>query len=126
MIELVTSLLPALTPALADGVRGLFQKLTGGAGAAPANVEEAVKLMDADVRRLEALARLDAVGDVHKWVNDIRALQRPVAMVIVLGGYWAAVAMGSDAAPEWGGMARMALFYLFGDRTYFYLRRAMR
>ena len=55
---LLTTLVPSLIPAFADGVRGIFQRLTGGAGAKPANVGEAISLMKADTERLQALAQL--------------------------------------------------------------------
>lgn len=116
-------LLPALLPALADGARGLFSKLTGGAGAKPANVEETVALMKAENDRLGAIAKLDTVGDVSQWVNNLRALQRPVAALLIVSGYVGCVAWGtSDVMTlEMGSYAQMVTFYLFGDRTYMHL-----
>lgn len=56
--------LPALLPALGDGVRALFQKFTGGAGAKPANVGEVIQLMQADTDRLKAIAAMEQGGQV--------------------------------------------------------------
>lgn len=117
-------LLAALIPVASDGVRALINRFTRGAGAIPSTPEQHLAVVDSDIKRLEALARLDKPGDnVSAWVSDIRALQRPIAVVLCVGGYLSAVAVGSPDAVELGELARMAVFYLFGDRTYMYLRR---
>ncbi len=51
------SLIPALLPVATDGIRGIFNKLTGSVTAKPANVGEVVTLMHVETKRLEALAR---------------------------------------------------------------------
>lgn len=79
--------LPALIPAATDGIKALINKFTGGAGAQPANVDEALKMISADTTRLEALAKLDSVGNVSQWVANIRALQRPVASILIILAY---------------------------------------
>lgn len=125
MLDLIlTTVAPALLPAVADGARGLFNRLTGGAGAKPANVEETVTLMQAETERMHALAQLDAVGEVSQWVNNVRALQRPTAALLIVSGYVGAVAVSAPEGVllELGAYAQMVTFYLFGDRTYMYLQ----
>lgn len=127
MIEaLLTTVVPALIPAVTDGVRGVIAKFTGGAGAKPANVAEAVQLMNADTDRLRALKELDNVGQVSLWVNNVRAMMRPVASAIVLGGYIGTLYLSADQAVilQMGDYARMVTFYIFGDRSYMYFKRA--
>jgi hypothetical protein len=127
---ILESLLPALFPALADGVRGVFAKITGNRGAAPMNVDESIKLMSADIDRLKALAQLDApAANVSAWVSNVRALQRPVAVLVVLLVYMLAVyrVNTGHALPEsvLAGVfsyAQMVTFYLFGDRSYSHLK----
>ena len=46
--SIASLILPALVPAFSDGVRGIIAKFTGGAGGQPQNVEERVKLMEAE------------------------------------------------------------------------------
>ena len=53
-----TTILPMLLPALTDGLRGVFAKITGGAGGNPQNVDERIKLMAADTERLKALSEI--------------------------------------------------------------------
>ena len=42
MGSLMGLILPALVPAFADGMRGIFARFTGGAGGMPQNVQERV------------------------------------------------------------------------------------
>lgn len=129
MSALLVSLLPSLFPAVADGVRGLFNKMTGFAGAKPANVAEVVQLMQADTARLQSLAALDQPsGNVSQWVANIRALQRPLAVVLIIVGYlyglYAADHLPPATLEGLSQYAQMVTFYLFGDRSYMYLKGA--
>ena len=120
------TILSAFLPVITDGIRGVIGKFTGGAGAKPQNVDEAIKLVDADIRRLEALSKLDSVGDTAPWVNNVRALQRPVVGAIVLLAWLLVIASPSvsDSAMQLvSNLASSVIFDLFGDRTYLYLKR---
>lgn len=122
-MSLLLSLIPALLPALTDGVRGLLARVSGGAGAKPQNVAEVIQLMQADTDRLKTLAQLDVpTGSISLWVADVRALQRPVACLLVIGGYIVAVhasgKLPAGVLDSLGSYAQMVTFYLFGDRSY--------
>ena len=126
LIALLPTLLSALVPVAADGVRGIFAWLTGSEGAKPQNVQEAISLMQAEAQKLDALARLDApAGPISPWVADLRASFRYIgaALVLVPLPFMAAWAMvvatdqaffllemysAQIAGPVWG--------FLFGDR----------
>lgn len=85
MLALLSMLLPALTPVVADGARAIFGKITGGAGAQPQNVDEQIKLMAAETDRLKALAELDRpTGEISKWVANLRASFRYIAAAVVI------------------------------------------
>jgi len=117
--------LPSLIPVAVDGIRGLINKLTGGAGAKPSNPDDVVKLMEAETKRLQALAALEGNGQTYKWVEAVRKLQRPFYGLASLALYmWA---IGSQADPavttEISQWVQMFGFYLFGDRTYMYLKK---
>lgn len=121
------ALIPALLPVVSDGLRGIIGRLTGGAGARPQNVNEVIQLMQADTSRLSALATLDTpAGNVSQWVANIRAMQRPVAVMLVISGYLAALAyankLPAGALDSLSQYAQMVTFYLFGDRSYAYLK----
>lgn len=125
MSGVLVTVLPALLPALIDGVRGLIARITGGAGAKPQNVNEVIALMQADTARLQALAALDAPGaNVSLWVADVRAMQRPLACLAVIVAYVFAVfnSLPQDTIAGLGVYAQMVTFYLFGDRSYSYFK----
>lgn len=124
-MSLLTTVVPALLPVVSDGIRGLFNMATKSAGAKPANVQEAVQLIEAETERLRVLAELDSVGNVSPWVNDVRGMQRPVAAALVLLAWGAAYWFEAPAELTLvaADLASAVVFYLFGDRTYMHLRR---
>lgn len=123
----LSMVLPALVPALADGVRGLFSKLTGGAGSQPQNVGEAIQLMEAQTARVKALAELDALSpSASRWVADVRGVFRYVAV----GGIVTAAVVGVfvPEVPEVGkllllDMAGASMSFIIGERMYLGLRK---
>ena len=116
------------SPALADGFRSLINKWTGGAGAKPANTKEAIELMDADIRRIEAIAAADKVtGHVSLWVNNVRAMMRPASTAVVLLSWVVLLVVYGDTNPEQiinisSNLASAAVFYIFGDRSYMHFK----
>lgn len=130
MSIVLTTLVPALLPAVSDGLRGIFARITGGKGALPANVDEVIRLTDSEVRKLEAIAKLDTpVGEIYKWAATARALQRPAIATLIIVLY--AGALLGTGVPETallalGDYVSMVTFYLFGDRTYSFVKGARR
>jgi hypothetical protein len=85
MGSLISLILPALVPAFSDGVRGLFAKLTGGAGGTPQNMQERIQLIQAETEKLKALSALDTpTGEPSKWIIDLRAAYRYVIITFIL------------------------------------------
>lgn len=126
MSALLSVLLPALLPAAADGVRGMFARLTGGKGSQPQSVAEVIQLMQAETDRLKTLAQLDQPsGELYRWAATARALQRPALSTLIIVGYMAAVYTNAapDVQEQWGQYAQMVTFYLFGDRAYNYTKK---
>ncbi|MBI5572916.1 MAG: hypothetical protein HY914_23435 [Desulfomonile tiedjei] len=122
MGSILSLVVPALIPALADGLRGVFSRLTGGAGAKPQTVEEQIKLMAAENERLKALAELDKPAEnISPWVADLRASFRYIAAgVIIFGAISTLYAPKVDAAlfeAIWN-LAGSVFSFMFGDRMY--------
>ena len=87
MGALLALILPSLIPAGLDAVKGLFsaaqRKWLG------LTVEEEIKLDEAAVKRLEALAKLDDLGSTQpsQWVVDLRSSFRYIAACVsILAG----------------------------------------
>jgi hypothetical protein len=113
-----TALLSALAPAAVDAVKGIFGALSRKLGL---SVDDEIKLKNADVERLKALAELDRpVGTPSQWVVDLRASFRYIgAAVCVVGGmaclfYTPAMAF----APLGVEIAASAFSFIFGERMY--------
>lgn len=140
MSALLTLLLPALTPAIADGMKGLFQKFFG--GTKPIAVDDQVKLMAAEAEKLKAVAELDRpIGEPSQWVVDLRASFRYVAAgAIILGtvlltaGFflltyykpeYAQVAALVALLEMFAQMSASVFSFMFGDRVYLGLKNAI-
>jgi hypothetical protein len=119
----ITSIIGALLPTVTDAFGAIINRLTGGAGALPKNVDEVIKLQAADVERLRALADLDKpTGDVSRWVADLRASFRPI---IACAAFSVGVAtlfvrdVPMEVANNIFALASMVTSYMFGERFLF-------
>lgn len=84
MGSILAMILPALAPAVTDGIRGIFAKWSGGAGGTPQNVNERIQLMEAETKRLQALAEIDKPsGEPSRWVNDLRGSFRYISIAVI-------------------------------------------
>ena len=119
-------IIPALLPAATDGIRALINRFTGGAGAAPSNPDEAIRLMEADTARIKALAEIEGNGVTYPWVEAVRKLQRPVVGAAAVTAYIIAMHTNVEQATtiELGQWVQAYFFYLFGERAYLQLRRS--
>jgi hypothetical protein len=121
-VGIFSLLIPALVPMFADTVRAVVNKLTGNAGAQPANVTEAIQLMDAESRKLQALAALDApAAGISPWVADLRASCRYVIAIIVVVAAVASVYVPGVQPVEADLLVNLAgsvWSFLFGERMY--------
>lgn len=131
---LLSLLLPALLPPVADGLKGVFNWVTGGATAEPANVDERIKLMQAQTAQAQAIAALDApVGNISTWVADLRASFRYIAAgAIILGGLgllgaWIFLPPGrietSFVQAYFNSVVGPVFSFMFGDRLYIGLKK---
>ena len=127
MTSILSLIMPALVPAFSDGVRGLFAKLTGGAGGQPQNMQERISLIQAETERLKALAQLDTpTGEPSKWIIDLRAAYRYVIISIILLSTIAVVY--SPSIPEtitliFLDMTGACMSFIIGERMYLAIKK---
>lgn len=110
-------ILPAVLPAAIDGLKSLFSGIGRRVGGV--SVEDQLKLQDGDLKKLDALSRLDEVkGTPSQWVVDLRASFRYIAAgASILGGF---VGLANGLEPELAGQFVSAPFaFIFGERLYF-------
>lgn len=125
---ILTILLPALAPALLDGVRGIFAKITGGAGGTPQNVNERIQLMQAETERLRALAEIDKPSEnISVWVADTRAIFRYAVIALIWLVAGVAVLFGGEEVPKeiklvLLDLAGASLSFVIGERYYFKIK----
>lgn len=108
MIE--TAIISALAPAVIDGIRSVIAKYTGTAGAAPQNLDEVIRLMEAENARFKLIAELDKPTDnISSWVANLRSSFRYIAAILIILGTMAGFV--ENAEP----MLAVTSF-LFGER----------
>ncbi len=121
-----TLIVPALVPAIADGFRGLLARFTQGRGAQPQNVDEQIKLMQAQTDRVKALAEVDALApNAAAWVANLRGSFRYVAVGVVL--LTTLVATLCKADPEallvLLDLSGASMSFIIGERMYLGLKK---
>lgn len=118
MSMLLTTLLSALVPVGVEGIKQVIVNKFG--GVKPTTIEDQIKLDEQDIKRLEALARLDNPGGTpSQWVIDLRGSARYVAAgIVILGGMGIALAPTTDATVKVIALeaANIAFGFLFGQR----------
>lgn len=124
---LASLIFPALMPTLADGVRGIFAKFSGGAGGTPQNVAERIQLMEAETKRLQALAEIDKPsGEPSRWVTDMRSSFRYIAILIIWLATIVAVFTPDIAQPIVLMMLDLSgacMSFVIGERMYLTLKK---
>jgi len=131
---LPVSILAAFIPTLSQGLQQLFNKFLG--SAQPRTLSERIQLIEAEARAAESLAALDTVvGTPSQWVVDLRSALRPIASLVLVGGFVVTVMVislgGVKVGPGdavflgvLGELAGCAIFYWFGERFQFNLTNA--
>lgn len=115
---LFSTILAALIPIAAEGTKQLISKWTGGVRAT--TVEEQIKLDDAEVKRLQAIAALDTpIGAPSQWVVDLRASARYIgALAVIAVGIGSLYVVGITPTVQAVALeaANIAFGFLFGSR----------
>ena len=127
MGSLISLIVPALVPALTDGVRGLFAKFTGGAGGQPQNMQERIALIQAETEKLKALAALDMpTGEPSKWIIDLRSSFRYIIISIILISTIVIVyspSVQTSIALIFLDMTGACMSFIIGERMYLGLKK---
>lgn len=121
-----TLILTSLIPLLIDGVKSAIGHFTGNKPAV-VNAEDYSKVVDADIRKLEALAKLDSTsGPTSTWVDNLKSLQRIMVVYLVLFAWITGtfiITLPDDRYKLLSDLAGAIFFYLFGDRVNFYAKK---
>jgi len=122
------TVLPGLIPAVLDGVKMVFSKITGVSMGEPKSFAERKELFGAETERLKTLADLDRPsGNISNWVADLRASFRYVfvGLIIVVTLAYALLYKNIGVPEVWGVLSQLsgsATFFILGDRVYLGLK----
>lgn len=111
------TIIGALVPVGVEGVKQVIARFFGGVRAT--TIEEQIKLDENEIKRIEALARLDTpVGTPSQWVVDLRASARYVGALVVIAVGILVILMNADPKVQEIGLqaANIAFGFLFGSR----------
>jgi len=113
--------LAALLPLGVEAGRAAIQRWLAPEQVKPLDFTQLLELKRLEVDQWKAMQ--GGGEQSYLWVAAVRQLQRP-AMVVAVLGTWAYQAASGDVSPTVANMAGAVGFYLFGDRTLFYVKGA--
>lgn len=116
------SLLAIFGPLAVDLGKSLIGKFVNNGEFKPATVDDFLKIRENDLAMFKAMNEAGGTNQSFPWVEAIIRLMRPAIGIIVLS-VWAYDRVGPNTGAA-DSFAAAIGFYLFGDRTLFYSRRA--
>lgn len=117
--------LAAFAPLVMDLGKSLINRFVTPDQFKPSNIDEYLKMKQLDLDTFKAVNDAGGTNASYPWVEAIVRLQRPVVAAIALGT-WTYVHLSGIVSPEVDDFASAIGFYLFGDRTLFYTKQAMK
>lgn len=117
------TILAALGPLAVDLGKSLIGRYIQTDGYKPVNVDEYVKMRQLDLDMFKAMNDAGGTNPSYPWVEAAVRLMRPAVGVIVLGT-WSYMKLNGIDSESVDNFAGAVGFYLFGDRTLFYARKA--
>lgn len=117
------TILAALGPLAVDLGKSLIGKYIQTDGYKPVNIDEYLKMRQFDLDMFKAMNEAGGSNPSYPWVEAVVRLMRPIVGVIVLGT-WAYMKLNNQSNDTVDNFASAVGFYLFGDRTLFYSRKA--
>jgi hypothetical protein len=125
---ILATVLPGLLPAVLDGAKMLFSKITGISMGEPKTFTERKELYTAETDRLKTIAELDKPsGQISNWVADLRASFRYVfvGLIIIVTLAYGLTYRWIGVPEVWGVLSQLsgsATFFILGDRVYLGLK----
>jgi len=117
------TVLAAFGPLVVDLGKSLIGRFIQTDTYKPVNVDEYVKMRQFDLDMFKALNEAGGSNPSYPWVEACVRLMRPGVAVVVLGT-WATLKLQGQSSDTVDNFAAAVGFYLFGDRTLFYSRKA--
>ena len=125
---ILATVLPGVLPALMDGAKMIFSKITGVSMGEPKSFAERKELYTSETDRLKALADMDRPsGQTSLWVSNLRASFRYifVGLIIIVTLVYGLLYKSIGVPEVWGVLSQLsgsATFFILGDRVYLGLK----
>lgn len=121
------TILAAFAPALIEAGKAAISRWVAPDQFKPSTVEQYIAMKKADIDLFSAINNAAGSGVTYQWVEAIKQLQRPLVAAIVMM-VWADAHgfLISEVAKDTASIDNFASligFYLFGDRSLFYITR---
>ena len=117
------TVLAALGPLAVDLGKSLIGRYVQTDTYKPVNIDEYVKMRQLDLDMFKAMNDAGGTNPSYPWVEAAVRLMRPAVGMIVLGT-WSWLKLNNMTNESVDNFAGAVGFYLFGDRTLFYSRKA--
>ncbi len=119
------TILAVLGPLGVELGKALIGRFVHKDGFKPATIDDWLKVRAADVKMFEVMNAAGGANPSYPWVEAVVRLQRPFVGAVVLG-VWSVAELTQPSGASQGvtNFASAVGFYLFGDRTLFYVRKA--
>ena len=118
------SLLALFGPLVVDAGKSLVQKYLAPDEFKPTKVEDYIAMRRLDLEMFQALNAAGGSNPTYPWVEAVVRLMRPIVAIAVIGT-WSALKFAGLPTESVDSFAAAIGFYLFGDRTLFYSRKAI-
>ena len=116
--------LAAFAPLAVDLGKTLINRFIATEDFKPQTVDDWLKMRNFDLEMFKAINNAGGTNPTYLWVEAIVRLQRPLVAAIALG-VWAWSHTYGVPHPDVDNFAAVIGFYLFGDRTLFYTKKAL-
>ena len=115
------TLLAALGPLVVDLGKSAINRWIAPDQFKPATIEQYAKMKEIDLEFFKVMNEAGGGNPSYPWVEAIIRLMRPVIGLMVLGT-WVYMHINGIATPEIDNFASAVGFYLFGERSLFYVK----
>lgn len=116
------TLLAALGPLAVDLGKSLINRFVAPDQFKPATIDQYVQMKTLDLEFFKVMNEAGAGNPSYPWVEAVVRLMRPSIGLIVLST-WAYMHINGIATPEVDNFASAVGFYLFGERSLFYIKK---
>jgi hypothetical protein len=118
------SVLAVFGPLAVDAGKALINRFIAPSEFKPATIDQYVQMRELDLKMFESMNAAGGTNQSYLWVEAVVRLMRPtVAAVVIIT--WAYSKLAGTPSEAIDNFAAAIGFYLFGDRTLFYSRKAM-